>query len=227
MWSFSRSRRSYIRPTHSEKLLGGYISENLKWREHLLDSDQSLVRQLTSRINGLVKVGTNADFSTRLLVANGIFASKLCYLIQLWGGTEAYLLSHLQILQNRAARAVTGKSWFTPTRQLLKECRWLSVCQLVFYQTVLHVHKIILTGKPDNIRGKLITEHPYQTRLASGGGLRLENEGGGRSGLRQKGFLYRGTQSYNSIPSSIRKIRNLKTFKHKLKQWVRMNIPLG
>ena len=216
-----------IRPTHSEKLLGGYISENLKWREHLLDSDQSLVRQLTSRINGLVKVGTNADFSTRLLVANGIFASKLCYLIQLWGGTEAYLLSHLQILQNRAARAVTGKSWFTPTRQLLKECRWLSVCQLVFYQTVLHVHKIILTGKPDNIRGKLITEHPYQTRLASGGGLRLENEGGGRSGLRQKGFLYRGTQSYNSIPSSIRKIRNLKTFKHKLKQWVRMNIPLG
>ena len=28
-----------IRPTKTEKLLGGNICENLKWREHLLDND--------------------------------------------------------------------------------------------------------------------------------------------------------------------------------------------
>ena len=215
-----------IQASHSEKLLGGCIAENLKWREHLLDSDQSLVRQLTSRINGLVKVGAHASFPTRLLVANGIFSSKLCYLIQLWGGTESYLLSHLQKLQNRAARAVTGKSWYTPTRQLLKECRWLSVCQLVFYQTVLHVHKVVLTGKPNNIRKKFLTDHPYPTRLASGGGLRLAGDRVATSGLSQKGFHYRGVQSYNRIPTEIRMIRNLVTFKSKLKQWVSTNIPL-
>ena len=92
-----------IRPTKTERLLGGNICENLKWREHLLDNDQSQVRQLTSRINGLIKVSEYASFSTRLMVANGIFASKLCYLIQLWGGTEGYLIAGLQVLQNRAA----------------------------------------------------------------------------------------------------------------------------
>ena len=104
---------------NQKKLLGGIIPEEMKWKEHLLGSDQSLVRQLTSRINGLLKVSSRAPFHTRLMVANGDFMSKLCYLIQLWGGCEKYLFRALQIIQNRAARAVTGKSWFTPVRRLL------------------------------------------------------------------------------------------------------------
>ena len=131
-----------IQPSQTEKLLGGVISEDLKWKAHLVGSDQSLVKQLTSRINGLVKVALRAPKETRLMVANGIFISKLCYLIQLWGGCEKYLVKSLQVLQNRAARLVTGKSWFTPTRRLLQECNWLSVTQLIFYQTVLQTHKV-------------------------------------------------------------------------------------
>ena len=162
-----------ITPSRTEKLLGGYISENLKWKEHLVGSEQSLVRQLSSRLNGLVKVSQHASFTTRLMVANGIFLSKLCYLVQLWGGTEAYLLAHLQVLQNKAARAVTGKSWFTPTRQLLRECKWLNVKQLVFYQSVLQVHKVLLSGKPVSIRKKFITDHRFFTRPVTSRGLDL------------------------------------------------------
>ena len=132
-----------IVPTRTEKLLGGNVCEDLKWNEHLLGSDQSLAKQLTSRVNGLMMVAARAPFSTRLSVANGIFMSKLCYLIQLWGGTEDYLLHALQVIQNRAARAVTRMSWFTPTRVLLNKCKWLSVKQLIFYQTVLTTHKIV------------------------------------------------------------------------------------
>ena len=215
-----------IRPTRTEKLLGGNISEDLKWREHLLDNEQSLVRQLTSRINGLVKISHCASFSTRLMVANGIFVSKHCYLIQLWGGAEGYLLNSLQVLQNRAARAVTGKSWFTPTRQLLKQCRWLSVRQLVFYQTVLQVHKVLLSGKPDHLSNRFSTDHPYRTRQATGGGLRFGEEFDARSGLSHGSFCYRGTVDYNRIPAYIRQARTLDTFKYKLKQWVSTNIPL-
>ena len=160
------------------------------------------------------------------LPANGIFVSKLCYLIQLWGGAEGYLLSSLQVLQNRAARAVTGKSWFTPTRQLLKQCRWLSVRQLVFYQTVLQVHKVLLSGKPDHLSNRFSTDHPYRTRQATGGGLRFGEEFDARSGLSHGSFCYRGTVDYNRIPAYIRQARTLDTFKYKLKQWVSTNIPL-
>ena len=59
------------------------------WRfEHLLNNEQSLVRQLTSRINGRMKVFARGSPDTRLKVANDIFNSKLYYLIALWGGVK-------------------------------------------------------------------------------------------------------------------------------------------
>ena len=72
-----------IRPTRVERLLGGQVCEDLKWREHILGGDQSLIKQLTSRVNGLHIVASKASLVTRLSVANGIFMSKLSYLIQL------------------------------------------------------------------------------------------------------------------------------------------------
>ena len=124
-----------IRHSRTEKLLGTNICEDLKWKEHLLGNEQSAIRQLTSRMNGLVQVCARASPRTRLQVANGIFISKLCYLIELWGGCEGYLLSALQVLQNKGARAVTRKFWFTSTRLLLAECKWMSVKQLLSFSS--------------------------------------------------------------------------------------------
>ena len=38
-----------ITPTHKERLLGCVVSDNMKWRQHVLEDDQSMIRQLTSR----------------------------------------------------------------------------------------------------------------------------------------------------------------------------------
>ena len=72
-----------IRHSRTEKLLGTNICEDLKWKEHLLGNEQSAIRQLTSRMNGLVQVCARASPRTRLQVANGISIYKLCYLIEL------------------------------------------------------------------------------------------------------------------------------------------------
>ena len=87
-----------------DKLLGCIVRDNLKWRHHILYNEQSMVRQLTIRVNGLAMITSKADFSTKLMVANGFVVSKVCYLIQLWGGTEGYLLNSLQVQLNRVAR---------------------------------------------------------------------------------------------------------------------------
>ena len=101
-----------------------------------------------------------------------------------------------------------------------KQSRWLSVQQLVFYQTVLQVHKVLLSGKPDHLSNKFSTNHPYRTRQATGGGVRVGEEFDARSGLSHGSFCYRGTLDYNKIPAYIRKAGTLGTFKYKLKQWV-------
>ena len=97
-----------IKPTESEKLLGCHINQSLKWNDHLVDSKPSMVGQLHVRNNALKRVSFNAAFKTRLMLANGIFHSKLVYLINVWGGAPIYLLKALQVQQMIAARTVCG-----------------------------------------------------------------------------------------------------------------------
>ena len=59
-----------IKPTVTEKLLGGHIPQSLEWNTHLSDHESSMIKQFTSRINGLKKISSNAAFNTRLMVDN-------------------------------------------------------------------------------------------------------------------------------------------------------------
>ena len=72
-----------IRPIKTEKLLGIFIHENMKWSEYVQDNDQSLIKKLTTRLNALKLISGLATFKVRLMVGNGIFCSKLVYGIAL------------------------------------------------------------------------------------------------------------------------------------------------
>ena len=216
-----------ILPSKQEKLLGCVVSDDLKWRHHILDDEQSMVRQLTSRVNALSMITARGDFKTKLMVANGIVMSKVCYLIQLWGGCEGYLLHSLQVLLNKAARLVTGFSCFTSTKKLLDTCGWLSVKQLVMYQTTIMVHKTFLTSKPFYLHGRLSNEHScYRTRQQTSGCIRMDHSFRYKGELPRNSFRSRGANNYNSIPADIRASMTMDTFKSKLRKWIRNNISL-
>ena len=136
-----------IEPQNHEKLLGGFISNDLTWKENLKDNEKSLFRIVTSRINALSKICRISSFKTRKMIANGIFMSKIIYLIQLWSGAPQYLINFLQKLQNRAARLVAKKNVFTPVKILLQQCGWLSIKQLMFYHNILQIYKTKITKK--------------------------------------------------------------------------------
>ena len=85
-----------INPIKSEKLLGIFIQDDLKWNEYIQNNEKRLLKQLNTRLNALKMISNIASFKTRLMIANGIFCSKLIFQIGLWGGTEEYLLSALQ-----------------------------------------------------------------------------------------------------------------------------------
>ena len=152
--------------------------------------------------------------------------SKICYLIQLWGGCETYLINALQVLMNRAARIVTGCNKFTSTRRLLGKCKWLSIRQLIFYQTVTMTHKMILNSSPYYMHKKFTSPFPYNTRQATGGFIRYSEEFRTKKSLPNNSFRYRAARDYNSIPSEIRTSRTMASFKTKLKKWVASNIPV-
>ena len=156
------------------------------------------------------------------MLANGIFMSKLCYLIQIWGGSSNVLIRSLQVIQNQAARYTTKLSWFTPTGTLLRQCNWMSVKQLVIFHTALTVHKIVITGKPKYMFEKMCQEHRYETRRAVIYGENFL----ARSALAADSFCYRGTKIYNQLPLNLTETQNMDNFKIKLRKWIKSNVPL-
>ena len=207
-----------IKPTPTEKLLGLNIHQSLKWKEHVLGSEKSLIKTLTTRLSALKKISRNASFMTRLMVANSCFMSILTYMIGVWGGTEAYIIRAIQIMQNKAARCITKKSWYTPTRTLLLECNWLSIKQLIFYHTVLQFWKVHRDKVPVYIHSRM---EVAITRSAAEGTMRVPSV---ESSLAQKSFMVRSAVLWNSLPADIRSIQKLEDLKKKLKLWIKANV---
>ena len=108
-----RTPTETIRPSRNEKLLGCWVSEDLKWSEHLRDNKENLIHSLTTRLGAIKKIGRITTFKNRKMLANGIFMSKLSYLIALWGGCGIVLSQSLQVIQNKVARVVTRLDWKT------------------------------------------------------------------------------------------------------------------
>ena len=212
-----------IKPIKSEKLLGIFIQDNLKWTEYILNNEKSLLNQLNNRLNAIRMLSSVANFKVRLMVANGIFSSKLIFQICLWGGTEEYLLNSLQIIQNKVARLVSRRSIYTPIVELLAQCGWLSIRQLVFFHSAVNIYKTIQTTKPQYIYNKLSMEFPYNTRLAQSESVRMGLGFQCKLEITEKSYLNRATVCFNKLPSKLRQIRKLETFKKQLKAWVLEN----
>ena len=210
-----------ICPSETEKLLGGILHQSLTWKQHIQGHKSSLMNQLCSRLNGLKKVCVNASFRTRLMMANGVFMSKLSYLITLWGGDKQYLVKAVQVKQLAAARAVCGMaSWRWSRSKLLNRVGWLSIKQLIFYHTVVQVHKTLQTQKPRPLFHSLSSDYPYRTRRAAAGQIRQDP-----SFSTLTTFKYRAMMSYNCVPVNVRQ-GCISTVKMKLRKWIKCNIPI-
>ena len=142
----------------------------------------------------------------------------------LWGGCELYLIRSLQVIQNKAARAVAKMGWYTPTEELLKQCGWMSVNQLIVYHTLVLVFKVIYEKTPVYIYNKMTTGFAYPTRRwthfkngVCDSNLRISSNETSTHLLTNRSFRWRATKQWNALPLSVKQSKSLNKFKIALK----------
>ena len=211
-----------IGPSKTEKLLGCWIHENLKWSEHLVDNSNSLLRQLNQRLGALKRICKLTNFKNRKMIANGLFVSKISYLICLWGGCSGQIQKTLQVVLNKAARLVSKCDWSVSTKETYKQIGWLSLKQLVFYHTVLLIYKIRKNKEPTYLHEMFSSRHLYNTRGAESGVIQIH--GRPKLELTKLSFKWRGSAQFNQLPADIRLTECESTFKVRTKKWIMENL---
>ena len=184
------------------------------------------MKSLNTRLSAMKQVGKVATSKTRKIIADGVFKSKLVYLISLWGGCEKYLIRSLQIVQNKAARVVTKLDWNTNTQVLLSQCGWLSVLQLAVYHTLVLVHTVLQTRQPEYLHSFFSLDYRVKTRLADQQILKPSQVLTPEHDLVTDSFRWRALRNWNSLPLDIRSISSTTKFKLQARIWVKANVPL-
>ena len=181
------------------------------------------MKSLNMRLRAVRKIRYLTNFKNRKMIAEGLFMSKLSYLIALWGGCGIGLKRSLQAIQNKAAQAVTRGDWSAPSKELLRQCGWLSVNQLIFYHSVLLVYKVKQSKHPRylHIMHNSWT-YPYLTRQAETGLIRVINKP--KLELAKNSFRWRAANYFNKLPLDIRTCSKSEEFKVKVKPWILGNV---
>ena len=80
-----------------------------------------------------------------LIVINALVFSKLFYCSSVWSNTSGKNIAKLQLVQNFAARIITGTRKFDHITPTLKELRWLPVKQRLHFRDAVLMFKC-MTG---------------------------------------------------------------------------------
>ena len=220
----------HIKPSRTETLLGFQIHESMTFSQYIMDGKDALIKILNKRIGALKKIRNVASFKAKLNIANGIFMSKILYLLPLYGGCPDYLLSSIQKKQTEAIRQVTGKRWVKPgrkyvsTKHLLQQCGWLSIRQLAFYTTVLSVHKTLVFKAPEYLLEKLKSGTQHATRSSRLHTIERSHVDEARLSITAASWRWRGHAQHSLLPEHLKNESEMRIFKLGLKIWVKENV---
>ena len=204
-------------PVSFAKDLGVRLDCCLSFTDHVENLTSNLMRSLC-QIN---RVKHLFDKKTLLSIINSLVFSKLFYCSTVWAGTFQGNIKKLQLVQNFAARIVSGKRKFDHISSTIKDLGWLTVKNMLLYRDAQMAYKIMNGSVPSYLSGLLTRRssiHCLNTRNRQD--LNIPKC---RTSLAQRSFRYRAAKLWNTIPSKVKHSPTLNSFKRSIKNWLLMD----
>jgi hypothetical protein len=120
-----------------------------------------------------------------------------------WSGTTKGNIQKLQLIQNFAARVITGTRRFDHISPILRELGWLSIDRLLRLRDVAMMYKCLNQMAPEYLIQKLTKRsetHSYNTRTKDN----IFNMPWCRTKTSQRSFFFHGPKSWNSLPDTVK-----------------------
>ena len=112
-----------IERVNSYKCLGVQVDEILSWEAHISE----VVSKVAKVLAALRRLRPICPQSTLVTIYKSLILPHLNYCCAVWGCIGNGLSLRLEKLQNRAARMITGFSWYVRSAQILRALNWESL----------------------------------------------------------------------------------------------------
>ena len=201
-------RNDELEVVQKTKYLGVQIDNKLDWKEHI-----KTVSSEVSRAIGFLKHAKSfLPEKTLRTMYTGIVEPHFRYCCSVWGCCGLTEINHLQKLQNRAARIITGSRYDAPGLPLVKRLGWKTIDELISSESNIMVFKS-LHGLAPQYMSNLFTKTSQVTSRNlrnSATDLRVPKK---KSANGQKCFSFRGAKSWNGLSAEHKNASTIYKFK--------------
>ena len=210
----------WLKRVNSSKCLGVEIDEFfLTWDAHIF----SVSKKVSSGIGVLKKIKPFVPTYNLISVYQSIIEPNFDYCSVVWDDNSDQLTDKLQILQNRAARVITGADYRMPTSALLSKLGWSGLKEKRNKQKALMMFKIMNGMTPayfEDIFMRNIGRSVYNLRI-SRRNLALPAV---KTDYYRNSFAYTGEKIWNALPDEMKYGKSMRAFKRKLES---LNLSIG
>lgn len=196
------------------KNLGVLLDSELMMRDQI----KHIVQVAGYHLKNLAFVRKYLDENIMKKLVHNHVMSKLDYCNSIYYGLPNYLLKKLQLIMNRAARLIKGRSRRERITPALIQLHWLPIKARIIYKQCVMVYQALKYGKPNYICDMLVSfrvdtdialRHSTEVdRLLE---PRFHREAGRRA------FMNSAPRLYNGLPANIKTSENISIFKRRLK----------
>ena len=198
-----------------KEFLGILIDCDLNFSFHLAE----ITRKLSRCVGILYKIRPYVTDRILRMLYFSLFYSRMSYAIVAWGSSPQTYLNGVQVVQRRAIRLLKPGS---RSREAFMDLNVLQFNTVYIYFLLVKLFRTVHGGHnyfQNRITANQVA-HPYKTRPKVNDDLRTPFC---RTTIAQRSFLFRGVQSWNSLPHQLRMIESETTFKRQLRDYLLIN----
>uniref|UniRef100_A0A8D0BC31 Reverse transcriptase domain-containing protein n=1 Tax=Salvator merianae TaxID=96440 RepID=A0A8D0BC31_SALMN len=203
--------------TSSEKVcnLGVLLDPQLTLEHHL----SAVARGAFAQVRLVHQLRPYLDRESLLTVAHALITSRIDYCNALYMGLPLKSVRRLQVVQNAAARAISGLPRYASVSPTLRELHWLPVSLRTQFKVLVVTYKALHGLGPGYLRDRLlphVSQRPVRSHRV--GLLQVPSANQCRlAGPRGRAFSVAAPTLWNQLPLEIRTAPTLLAFRKILK----------
>jgi hypothetical protein len=199
-----------IRRTLELKILGLTFDEFLKFDKHI----ETRVQKTSKFIRVFAKLRHFMPFFSLSLMFKALLLPQMTYACEVWGFTYDKYLMKLEVLQNIMARVITFSVHRETAYPLFKKLKWIKLKDIITINSSKFIFKAVngMSCEPSNNLFSLLPKR--RTRSDADYQLKIENW---KLQYLRNSLFYKGVETWNELPVSLRLLNNFKVFKKNLR----------